>query len=139
MNAFFLAMGAGFVFGTGLWVSGMANPKKVLAFLDVAGDWDPSLMLVMAGALAVALPGYRWVLKRSAPLFSAKFHLPDKKDIDPSLIAGAALFGAGWGIAGYCPGPGIAAMAGLSTESFVFVGAMVAGGLLQRYVFERKG
>ena len=129
MNALVFSLGAGFVFGTGLWLSGMANPRKVLGFLDVAGDWDPSLMLVMGGAVAVALPGFRWVLKRSAPLFDRKFHLPGKKSADVSLLAGSALFGLGWGIAGYCPGPAITALATLSNESIVFVAAMIAGGL----------
>jgi uncharacterized membrane protein YedE/YeeE len=132
MNAAVFALGAGFVFGTGLWVSGMANPRKVLGFLDVTGSWDPSLMLVMGGALAVALPGFRFVLKRSAPLFEAQFHLPVMKDIDLPLVAGAVIFGAGWGIAGYCPGPAITALSTLSVESTVFVAAMVGGGLLYR-------
>ncbi len=132
MNAIVFALGAGFVFGTGLWVSGMANPKKVLGFLDLAGNWDPSLMLVMGGALAVALPGFRFVLKRSAPLFEKQFHLPEKVRLDLPLAAGAVLFGAGWGIAGYCPGPALTALAGLSKESIVFVIAMIAGGLLPR-------
>ncbi len=134
MNAIVFALGAGFVFGTGLWVSGMANPKKVLGFLDLAGNWDPSLMLVMGGALAVALPGFRFVLKRSAPLFEKQFHLPQKVRLDLPLAAGAVLFGAGWGIAGYCPGPALTALAGLSKESIVFVTAMIAGGLLARPV-----
>ena len=132
MNALVFALGAGFVFGTGLWVSGMANPKKVLGFLDVTGNWDASLMLVMAGAVAVTLIGFRFVLSRSKPLFSEKFEIPTRKDIDVPLVAGSAVFGVGWGIAGYCPGPALTALATLSTESIVFVAAMIVGGLLQR-------
>jgi uncharacterized membrane protein YedE/YeeE len=125
------ALGAGFLFGIGLWVSGMANPKKVLGFLDVAGDWDASLMLVMGGAVAVTAIAFRFVLARPKPLFAEKFHVPDRKSVDVPLVAGAALFGIGWGIAGYCPGPALTALTTLSAESMVFVAAMIAGGLLQ--------
>ena len=126
MSALFSALGAGFLFGIGLWVSGMANPKKVLGFLDVTGDWDASLMFVMGGAVAVTLVGFR--------IYREKFQSPTLKDIDFPLVAGAAIFGIGWGIAGYCPGPGITALSTLSTESIVFVIAMLAGGLLHRGV-----
>jgi hypothetical protein len=125
MNMLASALGAGFLFGIGLWVSGMANPRKVLGFLDITGDWDASLMFVMGGAVAVTLVGFR--------IFKTKLAMPTFKDIDFPLVAGAALFGAGWGIAGYCPGPGITALSTLSTESIVFVLAMIAGGFLQRY------
>lgn len=124
MSALVSALGAGFLFGIGLWVSGMANPKKVLGFLDITGDWDASLMLVMAGAVAVTLAGFR--------IYKARIPVPTLKDIDFPLVAGAAIFGAGWGIAGYCPGPGITALSTLSAESIVFVIAMIAGGLLYR-------
>jgi uncharacterized membrane protein YedE/YeeE len=126
------ALGSGFLFGIGLWVSGMANPKKVLGFLDVTGDWDASLMLVMGGAVAVTLTGFRFLASRKAPLLAEKFMLPNKKEIDLPLVAGAAIFGIGWGIAGYCPGPAITAVSTLSTESIVFVSAMIAGGFLHR-------
>ena len=118
------SLGAGFLFGIGLWVSGMANPKKVLGFLDITGDWDASLMLVMAGAVAVTLAGFRF--------YKTKFQAPALKDIDFPLVAGAALFGIGWGIAGYCPGPAITALSTLSMESVVFVSAMIVGGLVHR-------
>ena len=118
------ALGVGFLFGIGLWVSGMANPKKVLGFLDITGDWDASLMLVMGGAVAVALAGFK--------IYRNKFELPTRKDIDLPLVAGSAIFGIGWGIAGYCPGPAITAVSTLSSESIVFVAAMIAGGLLHR-------
>ena len=134
MSALFSAMGAGFVFGIGLWISGMANPKKVLAFLDVTGYWDASLALVMAGAVAVTLVFFRIVLKREKPALAEKFELPTRKDIDLPLVAGAAIFGIGWGIGGYCPGPAITALSTLTPESLVFVVAMVAGGLLHRFI-----
>jgi hypothetical protein len=127
-------LGAGFVFGTGLWVSGMANPRKVLGFLDVTGAWDPSLMLVMGGALAVVLLGYRSVLKRPEPMFAGRFYIPARNDVDLRLLAGSAIFGAGWGIAGYCPGPALTALSTLSNESILFVLAMIAGGLAHRMV-----
>jgi hypothetical protein len=126
MKALASALGAGFVFGTGLWVSGMANPKKVLGFLDITGDWDASLMLVMGGAVAVTLAGFK--------IYRTKIPAPTLKDIDFPLVAGAAIFGIGWGIAGYCPGPAITALSTLSMESIVFVISMVAGGLLHRVV-----
>ena len=120
------ALGAGFLFGIGLWVSGMANPKKVLGFLDITGNWDASLMLVMAGAVAVTLVGFGF--------FRGKFELPARKDIDFPLVAGAALFSIGWGIAGYRPGPAITALSTLSMESVVFVSAMIVGGLVHRAI-----
>jgi uncharacterized membrane protein YedE/YeeE len=124
VSALASALGAGFLFGIGLWVSGMANPQKVLGFLDIAGDWDASLMLVMGGAVAVTLAGFR--------LYKAKLEPYSRQDIDLPLVAGSALFGIGWGIAGYCPGPAVTALTTLSTESIVFVAAMVSGGLLHR-------
>ena len=124
MKANISALGAGFLFGIGLWVSGMANPKKVLGFLDITGDWDASLMLVMGGAVAVTLVGFR--------MYKTRIPMPTLKDIDFPLLAGAAIFGIGWGMAGYCPGPAITALSTLSAESIVFVIAMLAGGLLYR-------
>ena len=131
-----LAAGAaGLVFGIGLWVSGMADPRKVIGFLDVTGAWDASLAFVMGGAVVATLAGFRIVKQRAKPLFDERFHLPTRKDIDLPLVAGAALFGMGWGIAGYCPGPALTALATLSAEALVFVASMVAGGLLQRAIF----
>lgn len=138
MNALVMALGAGFVFGTGLWISGMANPKKVLGFLDVTGAWDASLMFVMGGAVAVTLVGFRFVLKRGKPLFAPLFEVPARKDIDLPLVAGAALFGIGWGIAGYCPGPALTALSTLSAESIQFVAAMLVGGLATRRLMRRR-
>jgi hypothetical protein len=119
------ALGAGLLFGIGLWLSGMANPRKVLDFLDVAGNWDPSLLLVMAGAVAVTALFFRPVIRRKGIVF-------EKNAIDAPLVAGAAIFGIGWGIGGYCPGPAITALSNLGVEPVVFVAAMVAGGLLAR-------
>ncbi|MSQ88417.1 MAG: YeeE/YedE family protein [Betaproteobacteria bacterium] len=122
------ALVAGFLFGIGLWISGMANPKKVLGFLDITGDWDASLLLVMGGAVAVTLVGFHLVLKLPTPWLEKKFLIPGKGPIDTPLVAGAALFGIGWGIAGYCPGPALTALSTLSMESVVFVAAMIVGG-----------
>jgi uncharacterized protein len=118
------AFGAGLLFGIGLWLSGMANPRKVLDFLDITGNWDPSLLLVMGGAVAVTAAAFGPLLKRTPIDF--------KNRIDAPLAIGAALFGIGWGIGGYCPGPALTALAGLSAEVLVFVPAMVAGGVLAR-------
>lgn len=118
---------AGALMGLGLAVSGMINPAKVLNFLDIAGHWDPTLAAVMAAALATAALGYRLVFRRRGPLFAPAFALPTRRAIDAPLIAGAALFGLGWGLAGFCPGPAIAALTSLRIEPFVFVAAMAVG------------
>ena len=138
MNARLSALGAGLLFGIGLWLSGMANPRKVLDFLDVSGNWDPSLLLVMGGAVAVTLAAFRPVAKWPRPLLAPQFVLPALKEIDAPLVIGAAVFGLGWGIGGYCPGPALTALANPSVEPFVFVAAMVAGGLLES-VTHRQG
>jgi uncharacterized protein len=118
---------SGALFGAGLAISGMTRPAKVIGFLDVFGDWDPSLAFVMMGAIAVHFVAYRLVSGRSAPLFGAKFAIPTRKDIDLRLLAGAAIFGVGWGIGGYCPGPGITSLATGAVSVMVFVLAMVVG------------
>jgi uncharacterized membrane protein YedE/YeeE len=132
------ALAAGLLFGLGLAVSQMVNPQKVQAFLDVTGDWDPSLALVMGGALAVTAIAFRLVLRRKTPVFGGRFALPAGGRIDRRLLAGAAIFGAGWGLAGYCPGPALAALSRPGVESIVFVIAMLAGSLLCRLLFERR-
>ena len=125
ISAAWSPLGAGFLFGIGLWLSGMANPRKVLDFLDVAGNWDPSLLLVMGGAVAVTAVFFRPLIRKRQLSF-------DKTSIDAPLVIGAALFGVGWGIGGYCPGPALTALSNLSAEALVFVAAMVAGGMLAK-------
>ncbi|WP_137151882.1 DUF6691 family protein [Devosia sp. FKR38] len=124
----------GLIFGTGIALSGMANPAKVLNFFDVAGQWDPSLALVMVAALIVAFTGYRLVLRRSAPLFEAKFHLPTSRRIDVPLVAGSAVFGIGWGLSGFCPGGAIPALGLGEISAWAFIGAMLVGILAARTV-----
>ncbi len=124
----FVTLAAGVLFGLGLAISGMTNPEKVLGFLDVAGDWDPSLLFVLGGAVSVTLVSFRFILRRSAPVLAPAFQFPTSKAIDAPLIIGAVLFGAGWGLSGYCPGPGIALLATPSNqEVWVFVPALFAG------------
>lgn len=127
MKQVLAALLSGSVFGVGLAWSGMTNPARVLGFLDVAGTWDPTLLLVMAGALAVARPAFRLALRRSQPLLGGSFHLPGRTRIDVPLLAGAAIFGVGWGLAGLCPGPALAGLVTGSPLVAVFVLAMIAG------------
>lgn len=129
MTAAFLA---GAVFSLGLILSGMIDPANVLGFLDILGAWNPSLAFVMAGGLLVTVIGYRRVLRRDAPCFAEHFQVPTAKTIDAKLVIGSALFGLGWGIGGYCPGPGLAAAASGSMDAVVFVAAMLAGMLVWR-------
>ena len=126
------ALLAGILFGLGLAVSQMINPAKVLGFLDIAGRWDPSLALVMAGALGVTALGYYFVLRRPAPLLAARFEVPTVREIDRRLLAGAVVFGIGWGLVGFCPGPAIASLAYGVKESLIFAAAMLAGMALFR-------
>ena len=125
---------AGLLFGAGLTISQMVNPSKVIAFLDIGGNWDPSLAFVMGGALVVTFIGYKFVLKKPAPLFEEKFRLPTRTDIDGRLIAGAALFGIGWGLAGLCPGPALASLSFAGVNSVIFVAAMLVAIAIFRVV-----
>ncbi len=118
---------AGLVFGIGLIVSGMANPAKVLGFLDLAGRWDPSLALVMAGAIAVGGMGFAVARRRRETLLKTPMQLPTARDIDRRLVGGSLLFGVGWGLAGFCPGPAIVALGAGEMKALVFVVAMIAG------------
>lgn len=127
-----IALLSGMIFGAGLAISGMVNPAKVLNFFDIAGTWDPSLILVMAGALMVTAIGYRLAFRRQAPIFAPRFNLPSARDIDARLIGGSALFGLGWGLSGFCPGPAIASLTTLSLEPVIFIIAMLAGMLVAK-------
>ena len=129
----------GLIFGSGILLAGMANPAKVLNFFDIAGSWDPSLAFVMAGALAVTFLGYRFVLRRPRPVFDVKFHLPTRRDIDPALVGGSALFGIGWGIAGFCPGGAIPALGLLRVEPVLFVAALLVGIMIARVLQRPRG
>ena len=117
----------GIVFAVGLGISGMTQPAKIIGFLDVTGNWDPSLLFVMAGAVAVTVVTFPWVLRRGRPLVTADFRLPTRKAVDCALVIGAALFGIGWGLAGYCPGPALVSAATGSEPVLVFVFAMISG------------
>lgn len=118
---------SGLVFGLGLVVSGMSDPAKVLNFLDLFGTWDPSLAFVMGGAVLVTFIGYRLILKQASPMLADRFHLPGKRELDAPLLTGSALFGIGWGLGGFCPGPALTALPLTATGTLVFVPAMIAG------------
>lgn len=127
----------GLLFGWGLLISGMTDPGKVIGFLDLAGAWDPSLAFVMGGAVAVGLVAFTLARRRTVTVLGGALHLPSRRDIDTRLVVGALLFGAGWGLAGFCPGPALVSMAAGHTQALVFVGAMVAGMALFE-LFDRR-
>lgn len=129
MQSIFGAL-AGVVFGVGLVLSGMAQPAKVIAFLDVAGNWDPSLAFVMGGAIAVYAPLYQYITRRTTPIYTQQFIVANNQRIDAPLLTGAAIFGVGWGMAGFCPGPGIVSAGSGASTGIVFAIAMVGGMLL---------
>ena len=129
---------SGLVFGLGLIISGMANPAKVLGFLDLAGPWDPSLAFVMLGAIAVGIVAFAVARKRTLSFLGAEMKLPKANSIDRRLMAGSALFGVGWGIAGFCPGPGLVALGMGEVKALVFVAAMLAGMGLYELLERRK-
>lgn len=122
-----VALVAGVIFALGLGVGGMTQPQKVTAFLDFGGNWDGSLMFVMGTAVMVYAIAYRLALRRQAPLFASRFWLPTRRELDGKLVTGAAMFGLGWGIAGYCPGPAIASLASGAAKPLGFVIAMASG------------
>ncbi len=128
------AFAGGVMFAAGLIVSGMTKPSKVVGFLDVFGRWDPSLGLVMVGAIGVHFVAYRLVRRRSAPIFGKTFHIPSRTDIDTRLWTGAAIFGVGWGLAGYCPGPALVASGAGISSALIFVAAMTTGMMIERHV-----
>jgi uncharacterized membrane protein YedE/YeeE len=127
MGMIIAALGSGLVFGLGLVISGMTQPSKVLGFLDVFGNWDPTLAIVMACALVVTAPGFALLRRRDASILGVVLDWPTRRTIDRSLLGGAALFGIGWGLVGLCPGPALANLAGLSPKIFGFVIAMAIG------------
>ncbi|MCZ0927051.1 YeeE/YedE family protein [Halomonas janggokensis] len=123
---------AGLLFSLGLAVSGMTDPARVVGFLDIAGNWDPTLMFVLGGAVITTFIGYRFVLKQPVPLLAKRFQLPDKQGLDARLLIGAALFGVGWGLSGYCPGPAIASLGGATLPLVAMLATMVLGWVIAR-------
>lgn len=117
----------GFIFAIGLGVSGMTQPQKVIGFLDLFGQWDPSLIFVMAGAVIVHFVTYRLIRKRTSPLFSTQWHVPTKKEITPALVIGAFIFGVGWALGGFCPGPAVTSLASFESRPVIFVISMIVG------------
>lgn len=130
---------AGLIFGLGLLISGMANPAKVLAFLDLAGHWDPSLMLVMAGAIGIGVCAFGWAKSRNTTLLGGEMKLPSAAKIDRRLLLGAAMFGAGWGLAGFCPGPALVGLGLGLPKALLFVLAMLGGMALHAWLHRRGG
>jgi uncharacterized membrane protein YedE/YeeE len=124
----------GALFGAGLLVAGMVTPARIVGFLDPIGGWDPTLAFVMAGAVLVYMVSYRAIITtRAEPLFDGRFHLPTRRDLDARLLVGAAIFGVGWGLGGYCPGPGLVAAASGSRSGLLFVGAMIVGVIIHHW------
>lgn len=136
-NISLIAFFSGLIFGIGLIIGGMTNPAKVLAFLDISGDWDPSLMFVMLGAIAIAFFAFRQAALQPTSLLGLPIHLPDTTRIDRKLVMGALLFGAGWGLAGFCPGPAIVALLFGSTKPWIFLASMLAGMWLHSRLFSK--
>lgn len=132
MKALFSAFGAGSLFAVGLMVGGMTKPSKVVGFLDVGGAWDPSLIFVMGAAIATYLPLFWWLTRRGLPLFAAQYLIPKKGSIDVRLAVGASLFGAGWGLAGYCPGPALVSAGAGLRSAIIFTLAMLVGMVLHQ-------
>lgn len=123
----------GFIFAIGLGISQMTNPAKVIGFLDIFGHWDFSLAFVMIGAIGIHGWLFPMIRKRESPILAEQFRIPDRKDLHPSLIIGAALFGMGWGLGGFCPGPGLVSLASGNANSYVFVGSMLVGMMIFRW------
>ncbi|HXJ00085.1 MAG TPA: DUF6691 family protein [Micropepsaceae bacterium] len=134
MREIVAALLTGFLFGLGLCLSGMTSPAVVQGFLDIAGDWNPALLFVMAAGVAVTFIGYRVLVPKSRPLWASGFSLPTATAIDAPLLSGAAIFGVGWGLAGYCPGPALVSLASGRTSVIIFVVSMLAGMILVRWM-----
>lgn len=137
MKSAWIAFIVGALFSIGLGLAGMTQPQKIIAFLDVFGKWDPSLLLVIGGGVAFHFMTYRLIRKRHHPLFDKKWHVPTKKDITPALVIGSTIFGIGWGLGGFCPGPAITSLATFGTRPIVFVASMIIGMGLFR-LFDKK-
>lgn len=127
------ALIVGIIFALGLGISGMTRPEKVIGFLNIFGDWNASLAFVMAGAVGVHAVAYRLIRRRNSPLFSKEFYVPTSKSLTLPLILGAFLFGVGWALAGYCPGPAIVSLASFQSRPFIFVGSMILGMIAFRF------
>lgn len=132
-----IVLASGFIFAIGLGIAEMTRPEKVLGFLDVAGNWDPSLAFVMGGAIVVYAGALQIVKRRERPRFGDRFRIPTNTNLTPSLVIGAAIFGVGWGLAGFCPGPALVGGAAALTPALYFLPALVGGILIHRYFFER--
>jgi uncharacterized membrane protein YedE/YeeE len=124
---YLISLVCGLLFGAGLALAGMTRPQKVLGFLDVAGHWDPSLIFVLGGAVAIATVAFHFILQRRSPLLAPSFDLPTSKSIDSKLVVGALIFGVGWGLSGYCPGPAVAQLAAPDAETLYFLPPLLAG------------
>ena len=138
MKRHLTAFTAGLVFAIGLGLAGLLQPARIVGFVDFFGVWDPSLAFAMGGAVVLGFVTFRFVLKRPSPLFDAKFHVPTRRDITPSLVIGAAIFGVGWGLGGYCPGPAVTSSVLGDARVLVILTAMAAGMLGTRVVLSRR-
>lgn len=134
-----LTLITGMIFGTGIAMSGMANPAKVINFFDIAGSWDPSLVFVMGGAVVVTFIGYRLVLGRERPIYEPQFDIPQNRKLDTKLLAGAGIFGVGWGIAGFCPGGALPVVGTGNVNVLLFMVALIAGMFFARFLMSRSG
>jgi uncharacterized membrane protein YedE/YeeE len=134
MAKYIVGLVTGLIFGFGLALSGMTQPEKVLNFLDVAGNWDPSLLFVLGGAVGVTAISFRFILRRKKPVLDSRYYFSDETHIDRPLVIGAVLFGVGWGIGGYCPGPAVTLIAATSWELWAFLPAMLLGIFLQKFL-----
>lgn len=134
MKKTIIAFVVGFIFALGLGLSGMTNPNKVVGFLDLFGSFDPSLIFVMIGAIVVHFITYRIIRKRSSPVFEKEWLVPTKKDITPALILGSFIFGVGWALGGYCPGPALTSLSSFQTQPFIFIASMAVGMILFKFI-----
>jgi uncharacterized protein len=137
MKSMVASLFSGVLFAIGLAVSGMTRPSKVVGFLDLFGDWDASLAVVIIGAIAVHVAAHRLITRRRSPIFDVRFHLPPRREIDGRLVVGAAVFGVGWALGGFCPGPGLVTAASGGAEALVFVVGMTAGTMIEHAIARR--